>query len=92
MNSTNSEPWFPRCRMAWLERKAKASGRIGRSDLIEMFGISPAQASGDLQAYLAMNPKALNYSPSRKRYEWNEGADIVIVPAPWDNLIERSLK
>lgn len=69
--------------MAWLERRAKAAGYVGRGDLTATFGISPAQASSDLQAYLAINPAALTYSTSRKRYEWNDGANLAIKPAPW---------
>jgi hypothetical protein len=68
MNATNPESWFPRCRMAWLERYAKAAGHVGRGDLTATFGISPAQASSDLQAYLAENPDALTYSTSRKHH------------------------
>jgi len=83
MNSTNQKSWFPRSRMAWLERRAKAAGHVGRGDLMATFGISQAQASSDLQAYLAKNPTALTYSPSRKRYEWNAGANLAITPAPW---------
>lgn len=86
MNATNPESWFPRCRMAWLERHAKHVGHIGRADLMGMFGISPAQASSDLQAYFAANPRALIYSTSRKRYEWAEGSLFVIEPAPWEAL------
>jgi hypothetical protein len=86
MNATNPESWFPRCRMAWLERYAKAAGHVGRGDLTATFGISPAQASSDLQAYLAENPDALTYSTSRKRYEWNDGASLAITPAPWEDF------
>lgn len=88
MNATNPDSWFPRCRLAWLERRAKLAGHIGRSDLMEMFGISPAQASGDLQSYISINPKALAYSTSLKRYEWNDVARFIIKPAPWEALNE----
>jgi len=88
MNSNNLDSWFPRCRMAWLERRAKSSGHIGRGDIMGMFGVSPAQASSDLQAYIASNPTALTYSTSRKRYEWNTDAKLAITPAPWESLCE----
>jgi hypothetical protein len=45
---------------------------VGRSDLIDGFGISPAQASGDLQRYAEMNAGAMIYQTSRKRYEGQE--------------------
>ena len=85
-NATNPSSWFHRCRLAWLERRAKWGGHIGRADLMEMFGISPAQASSDLQTYIGMNPAALIYSTSRKRYEWVEDAKFVIIPPPWESL------
>lgn len=85
-NPTNPESWFPRCRLAWLERRAKHLGHVGRGDLMRTFGISPAQASGDLQAYIAANPGAITYATSRKRYEWVDGAEFVIVPPPWESL------
>lgn len=84
MNKTNPESWFPRCRLAWLERRAKFAGHIGRGDLMETFGISPAQASGDLQTYIRINPKALAYATNRKRYEWQPGVELAITPAPWE--------
>jgi hypothetical protein len=90
MNGTNPESWFPRCRLAWLERRAKSAGHIGRADIMDMFGVSPAQASSDLQAYLALNPESLNYHTGRKRYEWRVFAKLVIVPAPWESLFENS--
>lgn len=74
--------------MAWLERRARAAGHIGRADLMATFGISPAQASSDLQTYLRTNPKALAYSTSRKRYEWQHGAKLAITPAPWNSFTD----
>lgn len=49
------------------------------------FGISAAHASNDLQAYLALNPGALTYHTSRKRYEWT-GEKLAITPAPWGDF------
>lgn len=82
--SNNTDPWnwYPRTRLAWLERTAKAKGTIGRQDLIACFGISLAQASSDITEYLRLNPKSLTYNLSIKRYEWT-GRKLVITPAPW---------
>ena len=44
-------------------------GWVGRGDLTEVFGISAAQASGDLQRYAELNPGAMIYQTRRKRYE-----------------------
>ncbi len=82
---SESLAWFPRCRLAWLERKAKSSGHIGRAEIMGAFGISAAHASNDLQAYLALNPGALTYHTSRKRYEWT-GEKLAITPAPWGDF------
>ncbi len=85
-NPTNSTAWFPRCRMAWLERTAKQTGSIRRRDLTEAFGISPPQASGDFQEYLRINPKSLEYDLSEKTYRWNPKAKLAIKPAPWSGF------
>lgn len=71
--------------MAWLERRAKAVGHIGRLEIMSTFGISAAHASNDLQAYLALNPGALTYDTSRKRYAWT-GKKLAINPAPWGDF------
>jgi hypothetical protein len=81
-NSTNPKNWYARTRLAWLERTARINGTIGRTDLIDCFGISHAQASSDFTAYLKLNPKSLTYNLSLKRYEWT-GRKLVINPAPW---------
>lgn len=46
--------------------------------MVEVFGISPAQASGDLQRYAAINPGTMIYHTSRKRYESIEGMTCVL--------------
>ena len=88
MNHTNSGAWFPRCRLAWLERTARAQGTICRGDLCRTFGISTAQASADFQTYLALNPGSLRYDLSAKRYCWRPRAKLVILPAPWAGFPE----
>jgi hypothetical protein len=51
---------------------------VGRQDLVDAFGISPAQASGDLQRYAGLNASAMVYQTSRKRYEATEGMVCVL--------------
>ena len=85
-NATNPGPWYSRCRLAWLERRAESTGRINRADLIETFGISAAQSSADLQAYQKLNPGALSYDLTSKCYFWTGRASFSIVPAPWDTF------
>lgn len=68
-NTTNREQWAGRERLAFIERTAWWRGAVNRRDLQEVFGISAAQASADLQAYLELNPGALAYNLRAKRYE-----------------------
>lgn len=77
-NETNLENWAARERLRLIERAVWWRGWIGRGDLTAMFGISAAQASGDLQAYQKTNPGALIYQMSRKRYEGAEGMRCVL--------------
>jgi len=73
-NKTNDENWAARERLRAVEVMLWWRGWAGRSDLVEWFGISPAQASSDFQKYLLMNGKGISYQTSRKRYE--AGADF----------------
>lgn len=68
-NLTNRDQWAAQERLRFIERQAWWRGAVNRRDLQELFGISPAQASADLQAYLQLNPEALAYNLSAKRYE-----------------------
>ena len=72
-NWNNEENWASRERLRCIERAMWWRGWVGRRDLVELFGISAAQASGDLQRYQELNPGALSYHTSRKRYEAAEG-------------------
>jgi hypothetical protein len=87
-NATNPKSWYARCRLAWLERKASQAGCLNRSDLMREFGISPAQASSDLQAYQQLSPEALRYDLPSKRYLWTGKVKLTIVPAPWADFPE----
>lgn len=77
-NLTNEENWAARERLRRVEFLSWWRGWVGRSDLVEGFGISPAQASGDLQRYGGMNPSAMIYHTSRKRYEAVESMVCVL--------------
>jgi hypothetical protein len=72
-NLTNEENWAARERLRRVEFLLWWRGWVGRQDLVDVFGISPAQASGDLQRYAGMNGGAMIYHTSRKRYEAVEG-------------------
>jgi len=77
-NLTNEDNWAARERLRTIERALWWRGWVGRKDLTELFGVSVAQASGDLQKYLEMNPGSMNYHTSRKRYEATPGSNWVL--------------
>ena len=68
-NQTSEENWAARERLLSIERMLWWRGHVGRPDLRELFGLSPAQASSDLQKYQELNAGAMAYQVNRKRYE-----------------------
>ncbi len=68
-NTTNRDQWAARERLLFIERLAWWRGVVNRGDVREIFGISAAQASADLQGYQEINPSALAYNVRAKRYE-----------------------
>lgn len=77
-NKTNTENWAAQERLRAVERAVWWRGWIQRGDLQEIFGISRAQASSDLQKYQELNPGALLYQMSRKRYEGSHEMTCVL--------------
>jgi hypothetical protein len=68
-NLTKEKQWAAAERLRFIERSAFWRGVVNRSDLQGLFGLSPAQASSDLQRYTELNPGALAYNLKLKRYE-----------------------
>lgn len=68
-NTSTKDQWAGRERLAFIERVAWWRGAVNRGDLREVFGISAAQSSADLQGYQELNPTALAYNLRSKRYE-----------------------
>jgi hypothetical protein len=58
---------------------------------MESFGISPAQASGDLQRYAGLNPGAMVYQTSRKRYESAEGMTCILHEPSFEEAVRMFL-
>ncbi|GAA5142513.1 WYL domain-containing protein [Prosthecobacter algae] len=77
-NETRLENWAAQERLRAVERALWWRGWIGRPDLVALFGISAAQASSDLQKYVELNPGAIVYQTSRKRYEATQGMACVL--------------
>ena len=80
-NTNNREQWAGRERLLFIERLAWWKGVVNRGDVRDVFGISAAQASADLQGYQEMNPGALAYNVRAKRYEAGEGM-VCVMHAP----------
>lgn len=81
-NTTNPEKWDVRRRLEYIELSAFWRGWIQRSDLATEFGLSLPQASSDLQAYLELNPDALQYDLKAKRYFGS--SEMTLKLAPFD--------
>ncbi len=60
--------WFTDRRMDFIDWCLAYNGGVQRGDLMRVFEISLPQASGDLQAFIRMYPKAMRYDASQKRY------------------------
>lgn len=60
--------WSVERRLAFLEQRLFWEGRVNRGDLIERFGVSVNQASGDLTRYQELAPGNLVYDKSAKTY------------------------
>ena len=60
--------WFETHRMEWIAETLRVLGFINREHLVRKFGLSVPQASIDLRAFQRLNPKAMTYDLSAKRY------------------------
>jgi hypothetical protein len=66
--SQDSLPFTIRQRMEHIERCLFWKGELQRADLVERFGVNPAQVATDFSNYMAMAPGNMAYNKSRKRY------------------------
>jgi predicted DNA-binding transcriptional regulator YafY len=55
-------------KLQFIEFRLFWEGHVNRSDLIDKFGVSPNQASGDLNRYIALAPDNMVYDKSGKTY------------------------
>jgi hypothetical protein len=68
--------WESERRLDFIEDHLFEHGRINRSDVMAMFGISEPQAAIDLQRYAKANP-ALIYDRNLKTYRWKDGRPAI---------------
>jgi predicted DNA-binding transcriptional regulator YafY len=66
--STESLGWSVTARLRFLEELAWWTGGVNRRDIVERFGISEQQASGDFTRYQELAPANLAYDKSGKTY------------------------
>ena len=65
---TTGLPWATMSRLTFLEESIFWTDSVNRRDLIQRFGISEQQASGDLTRYQEIAPDNLVYDKSDKTY------------------------
>ncbi|AJY38127.1 WYL domain-containing protein (plasmid) [Burkholderia humptydooensis] len=81
-------PLTVRQRLAHLERCLFWKGELQRADLVDTFGINPAQAAADFRLYMELAPGNMDYDKSRKRYLPAPGfAPELIEPASVDEFV-----
>jgi hypothetical protein len=67
-DSKPSLRWGVGQKLQFIEFRLFWEGHVNRSDLIDKFGVSPNQASGDLNRYIALAPDNMVYDKSGKTY------------------------
>ncbi len=67
-DSKPSLRWGVEHKLQFIEFRLFWEGHVNRSDLIDKFGVSPNQASGDLNRYIALAPDNMVYDKSGKSY------------------------
>jgi hypothetical protein len=73
--------WSVERRLAFIEERLFWLGEVNRMDLVQHFGVSMSQASGDIARYLALDPPGVTYDKSAKRYAAGETfSPVLTVP------------
>jgi len=67
-DSKPSLRWGVEHKLQFIEFRLFWEGHVNRSDLIDKFGVSPNQSSGDLNRYIALAPDNMVYDKSGKTY------------------------
>lgn len=60
--------WGLAQRFEFIEWRIYWTARVNRSDIVEKFGVSIPQASGDLQSYMKAAPNNIDYDATEKAY------------------------
>lgn len=67
--------WFKNRRQEFIACTLRQFGQVRRTDLVREFDVSLAQASLDIQDFLASEPSLVRYDVSAKAYTLVEPAD-----------------
>jgi len=74
--------------MEHIERCLFWKGELQRADIVDKFGVNPAQAATDFSTYMTLAPGNMDYNKSRKRYLPCPGfAPQFIHPESLDELV-----
>ena len=82
--------WGRRKRLQFIDFRLTWEGRINRADLIDCFGISVPQASGDLAVYQQIAPENLHYDRRERTYAASESFAPVF-PQPPETYLNQLL-
>lgn len=63
-----SGSWERSRRLDYIAWRLTVHASVRRQHLVEAFGVSMAQASADIQQFLADHPSAVSYDKSAKQY------------------------
>jgi hypothetical protein len=86
---SHDQYWAARQRARYVETCAWWKGIVNRNDLAEIFSISMAQASSDIQTYLERNPTALIYNLRQKRYEATPDMECILGEPRIEDAVNR---
>jgi hypothetical protein len=67
-SSTGSAKWGQERRLEFIDYRLQWEGRLNRSDLMDLFGISVPQASLDIARYSQLAPENMSYDRSARVY------------------------
>lgn len=87
-NRANAENRNVLHRLRFIELRAWWVGTVQRGMIQEKFGISIAQASGDIQAYLEKNPGSLVYDKNRKYYAASPTMNMILGEPAFEEALE----
>lgn len=87
MSDSSPNTWAVQRRLEEIDSRLYWTGSVGRTDLIQRFGISPQQASADLKLYLAEAGETIRFDRSIRRYVPTESFRPICITASVESYI-----